>query len=262
MMTIDRNGLRPWCGAALLVSLAACGGGDDDGLRPTEDDRDGDGLSNVEEAYLGSNPDAADTDRDGWNDGDEVEQNTDPLNGFDHPYTGGWAIAPCRGDLQGNGNGVGNVAYNFSLMDQHGEPVRLHDFCDRSIVLASGAEWCEPCIREATFLANKFNEYRDDGLMVITLLGEDVYNVTPAQSNLETGRHVRHLASGAARHVVLGHRHLHGRQRGVAAGQSADWPRRRDPRDQPDGGHRGRHPVAPRPVGRGRHGTSQAFSAS
>ena len=186
MMTIDRNGLRPWCGAALLVSLAACGGGDDDGLRPTEDDRDGDGLSNVEEAYLGSNPDAADTDRDGWNDGDEVEQNTDPLNGFDHPYTGGWAIAPCRGDLQGNGNGVGNVAYNFSLMDQHGEPVRLHDFCDRSIVLASGAEWCEPCIREATFLANKFNEYRDDGLMVITLLGEDVYNVTPAQSNLET----------------------------------------------------------------------------
>ncbi len=48
--------------------------------KPTENDRDGDGLSNKAEVIRGTDPDNADTDGDGVNDGTEVNIGTDPLN--------------------------------------------------------------------------------------------------------------------------------------------------------------------------------------
>lgn len=167
-----------------LAGLAACSGA---AIGPGNNgrDSDGDGLTDVEEAAIGSNPDAADTDRDGWNDGDELLNNTDPLNGFDYPYTGGWPIAACRNDPEPSGNRVGQVAESFSLMDQHGDPVRLHDFCDRKVIMASSAVWCIPCQEEALLLQRMYEEYADDGLMVITLLGEDTEFNTPSLAILQ-----------------------------------------------------------------------------
>lgn len=46
-------------------------------------DSDGDGLSDLEEAGLGTNPNKADTDDGGVNDGDEVSNGTNPLDGSD-----------------------------------------------------------------------------------------------------------------------------------------------------------------------------------
>ena len=43
-------------------------------------DLDGDGLSNLQEAMLGTDPLKADTDDDGFQDGEEHGQNSDPLN--------------------------------------------------------------------------------------------------------------------------------------------------------------------------------------
>ena len=43
-------------------------------------DDDGDGLSNAEEAELGTDPNEPDTDGDGLADGDEVSLGTDPLD--------------------------------------------------------------------------------------------------------------------------------------------------------------------------------------
>lgn len=43
-------------------------------------DSDGDGLSDDEEAELGTDPDSADSDGDGFDDGDEVGRGTDPLD--------------------------------------------------------------------------------------------------------------------------------------------------------------------------------------
>jgi hypothetical protein len=43
-------------------------------------DTDGDGLTDAEEAVLGTNPNVADTDQDGQPDGAEVDAGTDPLD--------------------------------------------------------------------------------------------------------------------------------------------------------------------------------------
>jgi hypothetical protein len=43
------------------------------------DDEDSDGLINLQESQLGTNPNNPDTDNDGVNDGDEIDAGTDPL---------------------------------------------------------------------------------------------------------------------------------------------------------------------------------------
>lgn len=120
-------------------------GDDDDTTTPTSTtdalDDDGDGLSNAEERALGSDPDAADSDGDGWDDGEEVGGNTDPTDDADHPYTGGWAIGACRHDLVSTGTAIGDVAPDFALVDQFGDTLHLHDFCDREVLLVSAAFW-------------------------------------------------------------------------------------------------------------------------
>jgi|ETNmetMinimDraft_30_1059905.scaffolds.fasta_scaffold100811_1 hypothetical protein len=139
---------------ALGLLLAACGSADPDGdgltnaeeaelgTDPNNADTDGDGLDDYTEVNeTGTDPTVADTDGDGYDDGDEWEDNTDPLDDVDHPYAGGWPIDPCRAATQPEGNDVGQVAMPFNLMDQFGEVVRFHDFCDHVVVLITGAFW-------------------------------------------------------------------------------------------------------------------------
>lgn len=147
-------------------------------------DDDGDGLTNGEEAALGSDPNNPDTDGDGYDDGEEVEGNTDPVSASDHPYQGGWPIADCRYDVLVTGNGLGQSTSNFALTDQYGETLQLHDFCDRAIILVGSAMWCGPCRDEASVLGSWYNNFEDQGLMVITLLGEDMSYNAPDQTDL------------------------------------------------------------------------------
>lgn len=56
-------------------------------------------------------------------------------------YLGGWLKALCADDIQGSGNKVGDIAEDFSQMDQYGEMLRLHDFCDRTVLLVGAAFW-------------------------------------------------------------------------------------------------------------------------
>ena len=102
-------------------------------------DSDADGLLDTEEVDLGTDPTNPDSDGDTYEDGYELTSYTDPTDASDHPYAGGWEIGACRHDLTGTGNNVGNIAYQFELVDQHDEVVRLHDFCDREIIIISGA---------------------------------------------------------------------------------------------------------------------------
>ena len=64
-----------------------------------DDDMDGDGLSDADEANLGTDPSNPDSDGDTFSDGDEVNQGTDPMDGADFPEGdggGGGAAAKKR----------------------------------------------------------------------------------------------------------------------------------------------------------------------
>ncbi|MEE2750828.1 MAG: hypothetical protein VX519_05315 [Myxococcota bacterium] len=102
-------------------------------------DLDGDGLLGDVEEALGTDPENPDSDDDGWTDGEEYDENTDPLNADSKPYTGGWQIDDC--EVEATGKSVGDISENFSLEDQHGEMVDLHDFCNRVVLLIAAAEW-------------------------------------------------------------------------------------------------------------------------
>jgi len=103
-------------------------------------DSDGDGLTDSEEAELGTDPMREDTDSDGFSDAEEVAENTDPNNAHDMPYAGGWAIDACREDVESTGYEVGDIAENFALVDQFGDTVELHDFCNRVVLLKGAAD--------------------------------------------------------------------------------------------------------------------------
>ena len=111
------------------------------GADPTRADTDGDGLLDGDEAAEGADPTLADTDADGWADGDEVAGYTDPADPADHPYTGGWAMGACRDSVVPTGTSVGDISPDFVLLDQFGDNVSLHDFCDRTILLDFTEFW-------------------------------------------------------------------------------------------------------------------------
>jgi len=106
-----------------------------------DSDEDGDGLLRSEEEEYGSDPQNADTDGDGFSDGAEVDGFTDPTDADDHPYQGGWAIGACRHDIVGTGHAPGDIAENFEHPDQFGDTVRVHDFCDKAVMLVGAAFW-------------------------------------------------------------------------------------------------------------------------
>jgi len=135
-------GLRSVFFGGNLLVLVGCGAGDEgDEATVCGVDTDGDGLTDCEEADLGTDPSLEDTDGDGYTDGEETLGHTDPLESEDHPYAGGWPIAACRDDIVATGDAEGDIVEDFALEDQFGDTVRLHSFCDRTVLLVSSAFW-------------------------------------------------------------------------------------------------------------------------
>ena len=118
---------------AIGCSAAKLDLGEDDGF--LDIDSDGDGLTDSEEEALGSDPDQVDSDGDGFDDGVEADWYTDPGDPQDHPYEGGWPIDSCRNELTPTGMAVGDTINDVKLVDQYGEEVRLHDFCDHVVLI-------------------------------------------------------------------------------------------------------------------------------
>jgi hypothetical protein len=145
----------------LLVAVAlaplACGGADTEpaasagGGGGPHADRDGDHLTDAEEAELGTDPSVADTDGDGYLDGDEVLEGTDPLDAESRIYQGGWPYLRDKDDIADPGfDGapeIGKTIARLVARDQFGDRVDLYDFArhGKKVVIDLSAVWCAPC---------------------------------------------------------------------------------------------------------------------
>ena len=165
-------------------------GGDDDDVDDT--DTDGDGLTDAEEADLGTDPDnvdsdgdglsdydevngnsdplVVDTDGDGYDDGDEVAEGTDPGDAESVIYQGGWPYNSDKDALNGPSladgvAAVGEQMARFQLMDQYGDTFDLYDMAGhgKPVILDISAEWCPPCQGLAAWLAGTDDPYGFDG---------------------------------------------------------------------------------------------------
>lgn len=55
---------------------------------------------------------------------------------------GGWQIATeCNETIEATGNAVGDITGSTALLAQTGDTVNIHDFCDRAILIVTGAFW-------------------------------------------------------------------------------------------------------------------------
>jgi peroxiredoxin len=68
------------------------------------------------------------------------------------------------------GSDVGSIMADFTALDQSGQSVSLSDFAGNVVLLDFSADWCGPCRVEATHLESFFNEFKDRGFQVITLM--------------------------------------------------------------------------------------------
>ena len=147
--------------SSLLTSLLiGCTNGDDGDEDPLPGvDTDGDGLTDAEEASLGTDPELSDSDGDGYSDYDEVTEGSDPTDPDSMIYIGGWPYNPNKDADAAPGwdsvAGEGATLPYYTAFDQYGEEVHLYDFAEhgRPVVLDLGTKWCTPCKGMAAYLS-------------------------------------------------------------------------------------------------------------
>jgi len=145
--------------ASLLASLSLLAAGCSPCFSQGEDD-DGDRLSCELELELGTDLALADSDEDGYLDGDEVAEGTDPLDAESRIYTGGWPYNPNKDSIDfpdwDSTAEVGAQMPRFQAVDQYGEIVDVYDLAghDRQIILDMGTIWCTPCKGMAAYLSD------------------------------------------------------------------------------------------------------------
>lgn len=124
------------------------------GTNPDAFDSDGDGLGDYEEHIdLGTDPTEVDSDGDGYEDGWELDAGTDPTDSTSAIYTGGWPYNPDKDALGGpdlaaaSAPAEGVAFARVQFVDQHGDTVDLYDVMGQGVpvVVDVSAEWCGPC---------------------------------------------------------------------------------------------------------------------
>ncbi len=76
---------------------------------------------------------------------------------------------------EGTGNQVGDLLADLELTNCNGEKLNLHARCGKvkALWVMFGTGWCPGCGEYAPVMAEKYAAYKDKGLDIIVLLGED-----------------------------------------------------------------------------------------
>ncbi|MCL4562454.1 MAG: TlpA family protein disulfide reductase [Chloroflexi bacterium] len=64
---------------------------------------------------------------------------------------------------------VGAPLDNFSLVDIHGNKVRLSDYTGRPVLINAWASWCPPCRAEMPSLNQYYQTYKDSGFVILAI---------------------------------------------------------------------------------------------
>jgi peroxiredoxin len=80
-------------------------------------------------------------------------------NEDEHSSDTGMQVAPVKGAL----------APDFTLVNLEGENVSLSDFHGQPVLINLWATWCGPCRIEMPTIQSRFEEYRDEGFIVLAV---------------------------------------------------------------------------------------------
>ena len=133
-------------------------------------DSDEDGLTDLEEEELGTDPNDKDTDNDNYWDSWEVIEGTDPLTSASRIYTGYWPYNPNKdllpqGSVSTSTTDKGSPFPRKEFIDHHGDAVDIYDFSqyvnqegqEAFMIVDLSAMWCGPCHNMADWIAGVDN---------------------------------------------------------------------------------------------------------
>lgn len=154
-------------------------------------DPDGDLLTTEFEESIGTDPENADSDGDGFEDGEEYVNYFSPTKGDDFPYTNAdyprgplpdsaaWdALRDAADEDMGRGSSVDEFTKSFAGADQYGDSLLLKRFYGEVILIDISAEWCPPCRAAALTFEEEWHEMIGEGVMFFTVLGDGLSDGT------------------------------------------------------------------------------------
>ena len=167
------------------------------GTDPNNPDTDGDGFEDGAEVANGLDPNSQDSDGDGYLDPWEIREGTDPVDASSVIYTGGWPYNPDKDALGSSDSDrarPGEQAPRFVLVDQYGQEVDLYDFAGhgKPVVIDLSGAWCFWCHEVAKVLEGKPSEL--DGYasqyewienMGASIANGDVYFITALDADAQ-----------------------------------------------------------------------------
>jgi thiol-disulfide isomerase/thioredoxin len=95
-----------------------------------------------------------------------------------------WPSAEPPANLRASGFQKNDVPSDFRLMDQFGDTVALWQFYGSVIALDFSTGWCGPCAELARGAEEIYQEYKDEGVMYLTVMPENGRGDVPSQSDL------------------------------------------------------------------------------